>query len=155
MNPGDDVLDSVPEAAASAIRAAMREVAFGRWLGLQLSGIEDDRVLMHLEMRDEFVGNPARKILHGGVIASVLDTAGGFAALLGVLGHNPQISPDIDPWLSTIDMRTDYLRPGTGNEFTTCAFPLRVGSRLVVTRMEFHGEAGELIAVGTGTYVVP
>ncbi|MFV1969700.1 MAG: hotdog domain-containing protein [Acidimicrobiia bacterium] len=57
--------------------------------------------------------------------------------------------------MSTTDLRTDFLRPGTGRELTTCAFPLRVGKRLVVTRMELHNETGDLIAVGTGTYVVP
>jgi acyl-coenzyme A thioesterase PaaI-like protein len=31
---------------------------------------------------------------------------------------------------------------------------LRSGSRVVVTRMEFHNDEGKLVAVGTGTYIV-
>jgi uncharacterized protein (TIGR00369 family) len=147
----------VPEIVSEAIHTAMEQVPFGRWLGLELTGIEDDRVHMRFEMRDELVGNPARSALHGGVISSVLDTVGGFAALLGYLTRASEQSHDaeISPWLSTIDLRTDYLRPGVGTHFAAFAFPLRVGNRLVVTRMELHGESGYLIAVGTGTYVLP
>ncbi|MFQ5523512.1 MAG: thioesterase family protein [Acidimicrobiia bacterium] len=141
--------------AFRAIHSAMEQVPFGKWLGLELTGIEDDRVQMRFEMRDEMVGNPARSALHGGVISSVLDTVGGFAALIGYLTRASGQEADISPWLSTIDLRTDYLRPGVGARFTASAFPLRVGNRLVVTRMELHGESGDLIAVGTGTYVLP
>lgn len=157
MNPLDPSGDTIPEALAEIINSAIDSVPFGRWLGLHLTGIEGDRVLMRLSMRDEFVGNPERNILHGGVISAVLDTVGGFAAFLGVLTRHrgDTETAQASPWLSTIDMRTDYLRPGVGNSFTAEAFPLRVGKRLVVTRMEFHNEACDLIAVGTGTYVVP
>ncbi|GMR02144.1 MAG: thioesterase family protein [Acidimicrobiia bacterium] len=157
MNPPDPSGDATPETIAEIIDRAMDSVPFGRWLGLHLTGIEGDRVLMHLSMRDEFVGNPARNILHGGVISAVLDTVGGFAAFLGVLtrGGGDTKAVQASPWLSTIDMRTDYLRPGIGNAFTAEAFPLRVGNRLVVIRTEFRNDACDLIAVGTGTYVVP
>ena len=68
---------SVSETLSTAIETVLDQVPFGRWLGLQLTAVEDDRVLMQLGMREEFVGNPARNILHGGVISSVLDTVGG------------------------------------------------------------------------------
>ncbi len=80
----------VSETLSTAIEAVLDQVPFGRWLGLELTAIEDERVVMTFGMREEFVGNPARNILHGGVISSVLDTVGGFAALLGVLTQTPQ-----------------------------------------------------------------
>jgi uncharacterized protein (TIGR00369 family) len=55
--------------------------------------------------------------------------------------------------LGTIDMRVDYLRPGKGKEFFATASILRIGSKVAVTRMEFTNEAGDLLAVGTGTYM--
>jgi len=125
-------------------------------MGLKLSAIEDDRVAMTFEMRDEFIGNSEMNVLHGGIISAALDTVGGMTALIGVLNRAAQKSENPpSPWLSTIDMRTDYLRPGFGKEFVASAFPLRVGKRSVVTRMELHNESGHLIAVGTGTYSVP
>jgi uncharacterized protein (TIGR00369 family) len=139
------------------IEAAMEQVPFARWLGLRLTGIEGDRVSISFEMRPEFVGNPYKQALHGGVISSVLDTVGGFAAILGLMTRSLDVDDDslASTWVGTIDMRTDFLRPAIGDHFTAFAYPLRVGRRLVVTRMELHRAEGELIAVGTGTYVVP
>jgi acyl-coenzyme A thioesterase PaaI-like protein len=45
------------------------------------------------------------------------------------------------------------LRPGAGKRFTADGFTLRAGSRVAVTRMEFHNDKDELLAVGTGTYI--
>ncbi len=156
MTVTDGALDGVPEALAAAITKTMEGVPFSRWLGLKLDSIEDGRVLISLEMRSELVGNPAKMILHGGVISSLLDTVGGFAALLGVLSRGPDFLDDgTPPWLSTIDMRTDYLSPGFGDSFVASASALRVGRRTVVSRMELTSDADELIAVATGTYLVP
>jgi len=149
-------LEGIPAEVAATFAAGMDHVPFGQWIGLEISAIEEDRVAMRFEMRDEFVGNSEMNVLHGGIISAALDTVGGLAALFGVLSRAAERSEDPpSPWLSTIDMRTDYLRPGFGSEFTASAFPLRVGGRSVVTRMELHNEAGDLIAVGTGTYSVP
>lgn len=147
----------VSEIVATTVRAVLAQVPFGQWLGLELTGIDEDRVQMRFERRDEMVGNPDRGVLHGGIISSVLDTVGGFAALLGYLRREPEESrkAEFSPYFSTIDLRTDYLRPGVGSHFTAVSFPLRVGNRIVVTRMELHGESNELISVGTGTYVLP
>ena len=156
MNTTNECGDAATSMAA-VIADALGKVPFAEWLGLRLGSIEGDRVFIDFETRAELVGNSEKNVLHGGVIASVLDTVGGLAALLGFLTRSDSgaDSSELSPWLSTIDMRTDFLRPGIGERFDACAFPLRVGNRLVVTRMELHGESGHLIAVGTGTYVLP
>jgi len=51
-------------------------------------------------------------------------------------------------------LRVDYLRPGTGKNFTAKGWILRTGNKVSVTRMELHNDQQELIAVGTGTYTV-
>ncbi len=56
--------------------------------------------------------------------------------------------------IGTIDMRIDYLRPGIGDHFIATGYVLRTGNKVAVTRMELHNDAGQLIAVGTGAYVV-
>ena len=56
--------------------------------------------------------------------------------------------------LGTIDLRIDYLRPATGPSFTASAQPLRLGSRVGTTRMEFHGAQGQLLAVGAAAYII-
>jgi uncharacterized protein (TIGR00369 family) len=56
--------------------------------------------------------------------------------------------------LGTIDLRVDYLRPGLGRWFAARGFALRNGNKVTVTRIELVNDQSELIAVGTGTYVV-
>ena len=56
--------------------------------------------------------------------------------------------------LNTIDLRIDYLRPGKGKIFTASGSILRTGKKVGVSRMELHNEKQDLIAVGTGTYIV-
>ena len=56
--------------------------------------------------------------------------------------------------ISTIDMRSDYLRAGRGNEFIATAEVIRAGNKVCVCRMELHNELGVHIALGTGTYLV-
>ncbi len=56
--------------------------------------------------------------------------------------------------LGTIDLRIDYLRPGRGAAFRAEAVLLRGGNKVAVARMELYNDSEELIAVGTGTYLV-
>ena len=56
--------------------------------------------------------------------------------------------------MGTIDLRVDYLRPGRGKYFIATARIVRKGSRIAVTHMELHNDAGELIATGGAAYVV-
>jgi len=56
--------------------------------------------------------------------------------------------------ISTIDLRTDYLRPGVGKSFTASGFTLRTGNKVAVVRTELHNDEGVLIAVGTASYIV-
>ncbi|MDP5036454.1 MAG: thioesterase family protein, partial [Alishewanella sp.] len=56
--------------------------------------------------------------------------------------------------MSTIDIRTDYLRPGRGKAFIASARVIRAGNKVAVCRMELHNELGIHIALGTGTYLV-
>jgi uncharacterized protein (TIGR00369 family) len=56
--------------------------------------------------------------------------------------------------VGTIDMRIDYVRPGTGRHFLASASLIRSGNKVAVARMELRNEEDSLIAVGTGAYLV-
>lgn len=135
----------------------MQQIPFNNHIGLQVHSFENDEAVFKINMRDELVGNWLHGILHGGVIASALDVAGGTAALVGAYRRQEDLPKDERvknlSKLGTIDMRVDYLRPGKGKEFYASASILRIGSKVAVTRMEFKNEEDELIAVGTGTYM--
>ncbi len=130
-------------------------IPFNRYLGLHADSIDEDGAVVHLDMRDELIGNFQHGVLHGGVISATLDVVGGMAAMVTAVLREDSIEDSIQRLkpTSTIDMRVDYLRPGAGERFTARGFTLRAGSRVAVTRMELHNEKDELLAVGTGTYI--
>ena len=141
-----------------ALQALMRKVmeehiAFNKHLGLKVESFDMDAPKLRFDMRPELVGNPARQILHGGVISATLDVAGGLAIMLQ-LADEMDGTPETFPNMGTIDLRVDYLRPGRGKYFVATARIVRKGKRIAVTHMELHNDAGELIATGSAAYVV-
>jgi uncharacterized protein (TIGR00369 family) len=130
-------------------------IPFNRYLGLHAESIDEDGAVVHLDMRDELVGNFQHGVLHGGVISATLDVVGGMAAMAAAVLREESMEESIQRLrpASTIDLRVDYLRPGAGKRFTARGYTLRAGSRVAVTRMELLNEQDDLLAVGTGTYI--
>jgi len=135
-----------------------QKIPFNRFIGLRLEHADLETVRARFDTRDEFIGNPAHGILHGGVISSVLDATGGITASLGILKRALRDSvTDIEDRLTrvgTIDLRVDYLRPGRGKYFISTGTTMRTGRKVTVVRMEMKNDQDNLIAVGTGTYIV-
>ncbi|MDJ0924997.1 MAG: thioesterase family protein [Acidimicrobiia bacterium] len=130
-------------------------IPFNRHLGLHAESIDHNGAVVHLDMRDELIGNFEHGVLHGGVISATLDVVGGMAAMATAVLREGSIEESLQRLrpASTIDLRVDYLRPGAGSRFTARGFTLRAGTRVAVTRMELHNEKRDLLAVGTGTYI--
>jgi len=139
-------------------RALMRKVmeeyiSFNKLIGLKVESFDPEAPKLRFDMRPELVGNPTRKILHGGVISATLDVAGGFAIMLALL-EEVKVMPTAFPNMGTIDLRVDYLRPGRGKHFVASARIVRMGKRIAVTHMELHNDEGELISSGSAAYVI-
>lgn len=134
------------------------DMPFNQLLGLEIQQFDTQQSEIKLLWQDKLIGNPIQKILHGGVTASALDLAGGVVAAANIIAQLNDLSPqNINQSLrklGTIDLRTDFLRPGRGKEFTATARIIRSGSKVAVAQMELHNELNDHIAVGTGTYMV-
>lgn len=134
------------------------QIPFNKLLGIRITQFDPQCAEIRFKWQDSLIGNPLQKILHGGVTASALDFAGGVVCAAGIIERLEVTSvADIQKALAklgTIDLRTDYLRPGRGEEFITTAKIIRSGNKVAVARMELHNEQGDHIAFGTGTYMV-
>lgn len=53
------------------------DIPFNRMLGLHLDHVTPEHVILNFSMKNDLIGNFLYGILHGGVISSVLDMAGG------------------------------------------------------------------------------
>ena len=134
------------------------KIPFNRVLGLRVQSLDKDRSKIRFEMREDLVGNFIKGSLHGGVISAVIDVTGGLAAFMGLqsrlAGEPLEVKLNKFRKLGTIDLRIDYLRPGVGELFDATGYPLRTGNKVAVTRIELVNEKEQLIAVGTGAYVI-
>lgn len=134
------------------------DMPFNRSLGLELDRLEPDFAQLSLANQTMLVGNYAQKILHGGVIASVLDVAAGLVCVSSALTRQQSITEEeLRQRLSrmgTIDLRVDYLRPGRGERFIASSSLLRGGNKVSVARVELHNDAGVHIASATATYMI-
>lgn len=133
-------------------------ISFNKVLGLHIDSISGAQVAAHITMRPELIGHYTHQRLHGGVISATLDAMGGLAVMAAIGARHLDEAVDARlarfSKLGTIDLRVDYLRPGTGPRFTATAQVIRLGSRVASTRMEFFDAKGVLLSTGAAAYIV-
>lgn len=130
------------------------QMPYHKMLGLELNIENLEQPFIKLAMKEDLIGNPIQKILHGGAISSTLDVMGGVTAIFDLIRLDGELSEEKFSKLGTIDLRVDYLRPGRGKYFIATGSVLRTGNKIAVTRMELKNDEDMVIAVGTGTYLV-
>jgi uncharacterized protein (TIGR00369 family) len=81
--------------------------------------------------------------IHGGAIATLLDNAGWFTA-----------AQHYDSWISTAEMQMRLLKPALRSHLQSRGRMLSLGKRVAMVEMEVKNSNGDLIAVGSGTFVV-
>jgi len=81
--------------------------------------------------------------IFGGVIASMIDNAGWFTA-----------AAQTDHWVSTANLNMQILEPAAKTLIRSIGHLVRSGKSLIVVNVEVHSEAGNLVAIGTGTFSV-
>lgn len=135
-----------------------QRITFHTVLGLRVVSLAPEAPQCAFQMRPELVGHFLYGRLHGGVIASVLDSMGGFALMVAMGERHADESADQIlhrfARMGTIDLRVDYLRPAIGERFTASAEVLRLGGRVGSTQMRLHGEDGTLLATGSAAYIL-
>ena len=128
------------------------------YIGIRFEVPDSEGICGKFAMRDDLCGYPGGGVIHGGVIAAVMDIMGGhiitWTRLKEVEGQPPQEQVKRLKNIGTIDLRVDYIRPARGKEFIATASIIRAGNKIVVTRLKLHNDKQTLVAVGTGTYIV-
>jgi uncharacterized protein (TIGR00369 family) len=129
-------------ARVARAREAFAAVPYAKLLGLELGPISSGQVSIHLETRDELRQNLG--IVHGGAIASLIDTAAAFAVITQL---------NIEERVSTTDLTIHYLRPVSGGRLTATARIVRGGRRLLVLSVEVTDDQQALVATAITSYI--
>ncbi len=123
------------------VRAAFGRVAYAKFLGLEMCETDGDQTAICLDVRDEIKQNHG--VVHGGAIASLIDTASAFA-ILAVLQENEKVT--------TTDLTIHYLRSVTSGRMVAHAKIVRAGRRRFVVSVEVQNN-GRLAASAITGYV--
>src|SRR6185295_3774385 len=100
--------ENVPDdPGLSRARAAFASVAYAKFLGLELCELRTGEVSVCLDVREELKQNQG--VVHGGAVASLIDTAAAFAILTTLAPHER---------VTTTDLTIHYLRPITDGRLT-------------------------------------
>ncbi|MDY7042216.1 MAG: PaaI family thioesterase [Chloroflexota bacterium] len=114
-----------------------------RHLGMTLSFTDEANAVIDLPYNpnlDHALGG-----IHGGVYATMLDSAGWFAA---AAAH------DEPCWIATSEVSIHFLEPAEHASLRAVGRLLKRGKRQDVAEMHLYDGQGRLIGHGTGTFVV-
>lgn len=112
----------------NSLQSFIDEHQYLSWLGLQIETVGEGHVEMRIPFDEKLlnpVGNP--DVVHGGVAATLVDTASGFA--LRTTFADPE-----DARLTTTDLNVSYIRPA-GDDLLAEATVVRSGDSMGVVRV--------------------
>jgi uncharacterized protein (TIGR00369 family) len=115
---------------------------FADRLGIRVDDTDDGGARLTFEVTDEHL-NPAGT-LHGGVIATLVDTA---------MGRAVRTVTDEDDVPATSQLTVTYLRPGTPGELTVSAAVRTRGEHLTVCEAEVEQD-GKAVAHAVATFAL-
>ncbi len=122
-------------------RSVLHNNEFAKMIGMKLVEMKPDEATIELEMRDQL--RQPHGLLHGGVTATLIDTAMAFAVIT-VLTREEKAS--------TVDLNVHYLRPHLDGKISCTAKVVKAGKRLLTVSAEVINEQGKLIATALSTY---
>ncbi len=126
----------------AALAARIRVAPFHQWLAVELDAAGPQEVVISARWRDEMRSRMDPPIMHGGIVASLLDLAGLYAVLAA-----GQIVK------STAYLHIDYHKPVPPGAVHVKARPIRLGRTISVAEAFLCGPAGEPMARSRGGYV--
>jgi len=117
-------------------------VPFAKLLGIEVDSVESGHAVLSMKLRHEHMRNNA--IAHGGVIATLIDSAMAIA-IMALLEENERTV--------TVDLTIHYLRPVPEGSAKASARVVRAGRRVVTVSAELFDGEGKLAATAISTYL--
>jgi uncharacterized protein (TIGR00369 family) len=124
------------------VERALDAVPFARLLGIQIESVHAGQAVLSLPVRDDHKQNHG--VVHGGAIASLIDSSMAFA-IIPLIAENERTT--------TVDLTIHYLRPLTEGVAKSTAQVVRAGRRVIVVKAELVDHSERLVATAVSTYL--
>ncbi len=128
----------------------IRAWATGRYwglLGIETFEAEPGRVRTRVRLEEHHLNH--NNVAHGGVVSSLVDSAGGAAARTGRTPEEIRQRPHV-----TSDLHLSYLAPAGGRELVAEARVIKAGRTAIFVEVDVTNELGLLVAKGMVTFVI-
>lgn len=133
--------EELPEGAFNIALHALSLLPIAKTFGFELRELRRGEAVMAMPMLDDM--RQLGGVLHGGITATLIDTAMAFAIRTLV---------PLDEATATIDLTIHYLRPHSEGEILCTATVVRPGKRIITVSAEVHNAEGKAIATALSTY---
>lgn len=134
---------NAPQTRADFIRQFFPSSPYVGYLGMQLTDMQPDVATLTLPFTDSLI--TIGTTVHGGAIASLIDTAAMVAAW-----SDASVPENLRG--TTVSLTVTYLAPAQHEDIQATARVLRRGRSLVYLDVEVHSVSGNSIARGLVTY---
>lgn len=134
--------EKLSPAQLKRIEKALGAVPFAKLIGLELEEVGQGTATLAFTVRKKLMQNQGR--LHGGAIASLIDSTTAFA-ILSLLEPEERVT--------TVDLTISYLRPVTKGRLRAVARVVRGGRRLFVVTAQVFTDDGNLASTALSTYI--
>lgn len=135
-------MDDAHAPSLAALREFMIDrVPYWRTLGLELKEVAPGRAVFEAAVVPGLLQN---NLLHGGVLASIADSACAVAAISLVFPAN---------YATTINLHVSYLRPVTQGRFRAEGKCVKPGKRVVFCEAQIFDEKNTLVCTATSQLV--
>lgn len=127
-------------AFVTAVQQSVRTAPYPELIGMVIGALEFDSCRIDLDIGDRHL--QPFGIVHGGVIATLIDTATFWAAFMRL--------PE-DAGLVNVDLKLNYLKAVSSGQLRAEGRCLRAGRQISYAEASVFDPGGELVAHGTST----
>lgn len=135
-------MEITPEREHQIRKRLLESNPFPRMLGFEIDSLGEGFARLGVEVRPDLL--QLQGVMHGGAIASLIDTAVAIA-----------ISTDSQAGdrFTTVEMKVNYLAPIRGGRIRADARLVRNGRRIIVAECDVYDSEDRLAAKGLLTYI--
>lgn len=126
------------------VQIANAQPPFARWLGLEVTHVEPDRIEARVTVTPEMANRNG--VMHGGAVSGLIDNVGGTASFVNLRDGEGT---------TTVEAKTNFFRPiSIGETIQIIAEPLHKGRKTHVWQIKVVRADGKVAAVATQTQMI-
>ncbi|MDC0304090.1 PaaI family thioesterase [Flavobacteriales bacterium] len=125
-------------------KAIEKHMPANQIFGVEIIKLKEGYAKIHVPFKEEFIGDFIQGLWHGGIVASIADSAAGIAA--------STILSDARDKLNTIDLRIDYLTGAVKEDLFAEAELLKIGKRIIKADVKLFQESKGTVAIARGAF---